>query len=150
MIIVKTSNGDHFINDKAVTEVSHNRESKTVDYYGSNGVFNNIKDVEGIIYTNEAQPTSWTDEGSELRRAERNKEIADLQYTKVCKELNYTRSFYREANMALMEICDNNLSVNQRKRYDDAQAWIKRGWDEMNAKLKELDEQIEELQNKPL
>ena len=30
--------------------------------------FSTSKDVEGIIYTNDAQPTSWKDEGSEIQR----------------------------------------------------------------------------------
>ena len=68
MIIIKTKNGDHFINEKAVTEVTHDREHATASYYGANGCFNNIADVDGIIYTNDAQPTSWKDEGSEIQR----------------------------------------------------------------------------------
>ena len=68
MIIVKTKNGDRFINDKAVTMVEHDRERAAVKAYGDNGVFFHIEDVEGIIYTNDAQPTSWKDEGSEIQR----------------------------------------------------------------------------------
>ena len=68
MIIVKTKNGDRFINDKAVTMVEHDREKAVVNAYGDKGVFSHIEDVEGIIYTNDAHPTSWTDEGSEIQR----------------------------------------------------------------------------------
>ena len=68
MIIVKTKNGDHFINDKAVTMVEHDREKAVANAYGDKGVFFHIEDVEGIIYTNDAQPTSWKDEGSEIQR----------------------------------------------------------------------------------
>lgn len=68
MIIVKTKNGDHFINEKAVTEVTHDREKATVSCYGANGYFSHHEDVEGVVYTNDAQPTSWTDEGSEIKR----------------------------------------------------------------------------------
>ena len=68
MIIVKTKNGDRFINDKAVTMVEHDREKAVVNAYGDKGVFSHIEDVEGIIYTNDAQPTSWKDEGSEIQR----------------------------------------------------------------------------------
>ena len=68
MIIVKTKNGDRFINDKSVTMVEHDREKAVVNAYGDNGVFFHIEDVEGIIYTNDAQPTSWKDEGSEIQR----------------------------------------------------------------------------------
>ena len=68
MIIVKTKNGDRFINDKAVTMVEHDREKTVVNAYGDKGVFFHIEDVEGIIYANDAQPTSWKDEGSEIQR----------------------------------------------------------------------------------
>ena len=68
MIIIKTKNGDHFINEKAVTEVQHDREKAVVDCWGANGYYSHHEDVEGIIYTNDAQPTSWKDEGSEIER----------------------------------------------------------------------------------
>ena len=68
MIIVKTKNGDRFINDKAVTEVQHDREKAVVNCWGANGYFSHHNDVEGVIYTNDAQPTSWKDEGSEIQR----------------------------------------------------------------------------------
>ena len=68
MIIVKTKNGDRFINDKAVTMVEHDKEKAEANVYGDKGYLFEIKDVEGIIYTNDAQPTSWKDEGSEIQR----------------------------------------------------------------------------------
>ena len=70
MIIVKTKNGDRFINDKAVTIVEHDRERSVVDFYDVDGdkYLYEIKDVEGIIYTNDAQPMEWKDEGSEIER----------------------------------------------------------------------------------
>ena len=66
MIIVKTKNGDRFINDKAVIAVEHNKEKTEVTAYIKEGVYFNIKDVESVLYTNDAQPTSWKDEGSEI------------------------------------------------------------------------------------
>ena len=68
MIIVKTKNGDRFINDKAVAMVAHDRDKAVVNAHGENGAYYHIEDVEGIIYTNDAQPTSWKDEGSEIQR----------------------------------------------------------------------------------
>ncbi len=68
MIIVKTKNGDHFINDKSVIEVQHDREKAVVNCYCANGYFSHHEDVEGVIYTNDAQPTLWKDEGSEIQR----------------------------------------------------------------------------------
>ena len=66
MIIIKTKNGDRFINDKAVTMVERDRGKAVVNVNGDKGGFFHIENVEGIIYTNDAQPTSWKDEGSEI------------------------------------------------------------------------------------
>ena len=72
MIIVKTKSGDRFINDKAVTMVAHDREKAVVNAYVDKGAYHHIEDVEGIIYTNDAQPTSWKDEGSEIERLKKS------------------------------------------------------------------------------
>ena len=63
-----TKNGDRFINDKAVIMVEHDREKAVVNAHGDKGLYYHIEDVEGVIYTNDAQPTSWQDEGSEIQR----------------------------------------------------------------------------------
>ena len=68
MIIVKTKNGDRFINDKAFKTVEHDKEKAVVNAYGDEGVFFHIEDVEEIIYNNDAQPIRWNDEGSEIER----------------------------------------------------------------------------------
>lgn len=71
MIIVKTKYGDHFINEKAVIEVKHDREKAVVSCYGANGYYSYHEFVESVVYTNDAQPTLWTDEGSEIARLEK-------------------------------------------------------------------------------
>ena len=73
MIIVKTTNGDQFINDATVNRVAHNRETHTVTIHkGTVGTFeyaeHTIEHVEGVIYTNEAQATQWQDEGSLIKK----------------------------------------------------------------------------------
>ena len=68
MIIVKTKNGDRFINDKAVIAVEHDKEKTEVTAYIKEGVFFHIEEVESVLYTNDAQPTSWKDEGLEIER----------------------------------------------------------------------------------
>ena len=72
MIIVKTKNGDHFINEKSVIEVKHDREKAEVSCYGANGYYSYHEFVECVVYTNDAQPTSWTDEGSEIARLKKS------------------------------------------------------------------------------
>ena len=68
MIIVKTKNGDRFINDKAFAMVEHVRDKAVVNAHGEKGAYYHIEDVEGIIYTNDAQPMHWKDEGSDIQR----------------------------------------------------------------------------------
>ena len=73
MIIIKTKKGDVFVNEKETQIVQHDRENEWVvirsHKEGPNCV---VRDVEGIIYTNEAQPTQWMDEGSEVERLTKN------------------------------------------------------------------------------
>ena len=94
MIIVKTKNGDRFINDKAVTMVEHDREKAVVNAYGDKGVFFHIEDVEGIIYTNDAQPTSWKDEGSEIQRLKATIEKKDKEYDQMMEYLRFIRECF--------------------------------------------------------
>ena len=69
MIIIKTANGDVFVNEKTTHIVEHNRENKTVVIRNPQYKLNStIHDVEAVIYTNDAQPTSWKDEGSAIER----------------------------------------------------------------------------------
>lgn len=69
MIIIKTSNGNVFVNDKEVHIVHHDREHKIVIIRGPKEELNcTIDKVECINYSNDAYPTMWQDEGSELLR----------------------------------------------------------------------------------
>ena len=73
MIIIKTTNGDEFINDATVNRVAHNRDTHTVTIHkGTVGTFeyaeHTIEHVEGVIYTNEAQAAQWKDEGSLMKQ----------------------------------------------------------------------------------
>ena len=72
MIIIKTSNGDVFVNDKETQVVQHYKTDKcAVIRSHKDGPNCVIQNVEGIMYTNEAQPTEWKDEGSEVERLAR-------------------------------------------------------------------------------
>ena len=79
MIIIKTNNGDVFVNEKTTHIVEHNRENKTVVIRNPQYKLNStIHDVESVIYTNDAQPTSWKDEGSEIQRLKKaNAELSE-------------------------------------------------------------------------
>lgn len=73
MIIVKTTNGDQFINETVVSRVEHCKDTHTVNIYkGTVGTLqyaeHTIEHVEGICYSNDSQPTSWNDEGSLIKK----------------------------------------------------------------------------------
>jgi hypothetical protein len=61
MIIIKTKDGDHFINEKEVIEVAHDKNSATVFYYGQNAGSNRIENVESIIYNDEKTDDALTE-----------------------------------------------------------------------------------------
>ena len=71
MIIVKTSNGDRFINEAETLQVSHNKDKALVEVWPSRWgnqqqqpQYYIIEHVESVIYT--TQETKWKDEGLEL------------------------------------------------------------------------------------
>jgi len=72
MIIIKTSNGDVLVNEQQMKMVEHDHANHVVRLTDTSGTMRlamrhpyvTIERVEGIIYTNNAQPTEWKDEGS--------------------------------------------------------------------------------------
>ena len=84
MIIVKTENGDVFVNEKETLTVMHNRRCGIVSvrYAGKDVPDFRILNVEGVIYTNEAQPTQWMDEGSQI---EKMREQLKEDSAEICK-----------------------------------------------------------------
>ena len=74
MIIVKTKNGDRFINEAETLQVSHVKDKAQVEVWPSRWgnqqqqpQYFVIEHVEAVIYTNAAQATQWKDEGSEVQ-----------------------------------------------------------------------------------
>ena len=110
MIIVKTKNGDHFINEKSVIEVQHDREKAVVNCYGANGYFSHHEDVEGVIYTNDAQPTSWTDEGSEIQRLKKSLDELREWSDKLRDKLIYTSKERDELKERLAKLIRHSVS----------------------------------------
>lgn len=70
MIIVKTKNGDHFVNDSALIEVAHDKEKAIVFCYRNNGCITTITDVESVVYTNVDQTAKYEDKGSRVAELE--------------------------------------------------------------------------------
>lgn len=77
MIIVKTTNGDRFINEAECLQVNHLRDTATVEVWpagwGKNRQYETpryyiIQNVEAVIYT--TSPKDWHDKGSAIRKLE--------------------------------------------------------------------------------
>ena len=94
MIIVKTKNGDRFINDKEVRMVEHDREKAVVNAYGDEGWYSHFEDVEGVLYTSDAQPTSWKDEGSEIQQLKAVIEKKEKEQSQTYEHFAYIREWF--------------------------------------------------------
>lgn len=116
MIIIKTKNGDRFINDKAVTMVEHDKEKAVVNAYGDNGVFFHIEDVEAVLYTNDTQPTSWQDEGSEIQRLRKELEKLVEKYDQEKIYSRYTREWFLIYEDALFQIKRKTENAEQKDK----------------------------------
>ena len=104
MIIVKTKNGDRFINDKAVRMVEHDREKAEVNAFGDEGWYSHIEDVESVLYTNDAQPTSWKDEGSEIQRLNAVIEKKEKELSQTYEHFAYIRDWFFIYQNAFVDI----------------------------------------------
>ena len=90
MIIVKTNNGDRFINEAETLQINHIRDKAQVEVWPSRWgnqqqppQYYIIEHVESVIYT--TQETKWKDEGLELETLKKRfREINQLvdQYRK--------------------------------------------------------------------
>ena len=84
MIIIKTKNGDIFVNEKETVTVTHNRELHTADIHDGKGMSTllrkpPIEHVESIIYINEQTAKEWEDNGSELEYLRKEKDSLNLK-----------------------------------------------------------------------
>lgn len=65
MIIVNTTNGAIFINEKQADLIRHYKKEKQVEVVIKGGD-EMISDVEAVTYITDSQPTTWQEEGSEV------------------------------------------------------------------------------------
>ena len=91
MIIVKTNNGDRFINDAETLQVSHNKDKALVEVWPSRWgnqqqqpQYYIIEHVESVIYT--TQETKWRDEGSELETLKKRLRDINQLVDQYCKK----------------------------------------------------------------
>lgn len=146
MIVVKTKNGDRFINDRAVTMVEHDRENDTVNVYGDNEHLFEIKDVKDIIYTNDAQPTSWNYEGMEIQRLKAIIEKKEKEYDQILEHLRFTREWFFIYQNAFDDIKNAVLRSKNGSKCEDSVIDAIIG--EAEKKYKESQKRFEEVRSK--
>ena len=80
MIIIKTKEGDCFINDHEMQLIDHYHKIKTVYIRSKDGkVKDEITHVESVRYISDAKAIDYTDEGSEVQKLKKeNKEIVHV------------------------------------------------------------------------
>ena len=94
MIIIKTKTGDHFINEKAVTEVKYDREKAVTNCHGPNGYFSHHENVVGVIYTNDAHDTEFISKGCELENLEKRIDEMKNERRLLFQHFDFMRSSY--------------------------------------------------------
>ena len=96
--------------------VEHKREKAVVNAYGDNGMFFHIEDVEEVIYNNDAQPTSWNDEGSEIQRLKATIEKMKKEHSQTLELFGYTREWLFIYQNAVDEIKDNTRQAERENK----------------------------------
>ena len=116
MIIVKTENGDHFINEKAVIKVEHNKERATVTCYADKGIYSYMENVEQVVYTSDAQPTEWKDEGSEIQRLKAELEKKKKEYSQLCEHFGFMREWFMIYEEAIISIKEQSKQAERENK----------------------------------
>jgi hypothetical protein len=140
MIIVKTNNGDCFINEEETLQVSHVKDKEQVEVWPSRWgnqqqqpQYYVIEHVEAVIYT--TQETKWKDEGSEVEKLRANLESKNKEISGMLRRgrfLNQWLEIYRDAIYKINETAKkaivgiapeiiNNIIEEAEKEYEKSQ-----------------------------
>lgn len=115
MIIIKTSNGDAFVNDAEMQQVEHLRDKRQVKVTTRVGV-RTINDVEVVLYaTNISQ---WQDEGSQV--AKLHSLVTQLEHERTIRD-----EAYRQLH-DLFESENNDLRQAVKAIEDGVEDWAAR------------------------
>ena len=173
MIIVKTSNGDVFINDRELVKLTHDRHNHFVyaTMKGDNsGIrFRHIKPiekVESVTYINEQTSTERKDDGSEIaflrQQLASEKNLSSFMHemakqieihlrhlaSDIIQEVNYGDEIPTEIRKRLRDIAEESKAYS----LDDSKWWERRQYMETHqqqaeaeaARTAELNEKVEQ------
>lgn len=94
MIIVKTKNGDRFINEKDFAKIEHHKNVAEVFCFDKEDNLCRYEGVECVVYVSDAQPVSWTDEGSEIQRLKSEYEKLKKDYDHMMEHSRFIREWF--------------------------------------------------------
>jgi hypothetical protein len=143
MIIIKTKTGDHFINEKAVTEVKYDREKAVTNCHGPNGYFSHHENVVGVIYTNDAHDTEFISNGRELMALEKRIDEMRNERRLLLKHFDFMRSSYLIYREELYKI---EGLIDKGKAAEDARELIKEAENKYNELLDSFSKIREKLE----
>jgi len=140
MIIIKTKQGDIFVNDREMVNVTHNREIHTAEIHsGKAGTLWNlppIEHVESVVYINEQTGKEWRDDGSELAYLRKEKDSLKLELECQTEINNRTKERLRQLGHDCVQWVQyyhndmpDNLCEQMRSRGEDAKAYVNDGDD---------------------
>jgi hypothetical protein len=125
MIIVKTNNGDRFINEAETLQINHIRDNALVEVWPSRWgnqqqqpQYYIIEHVESVIYT--TQETKWKDEGSEIQRLKAELEKKEKELSKEYDHFVYMREWFFIYQNAIDDIKNAVLRSKNGSKCEDS------------------------------
>lgn len=144
MIIIKTKSGDCFVNEKAITEIYYNHKKAQAGYCGPNGLCNNLNNVESVIYVTDAQPTSYTSEGSEITKLKEEIEKEETRFSDLCRHFDFMRRGFAIYQNAF----DSIKYEYENAKHEDIRSALRAIIDEAEAKYTESRKKFENVREK--
>lgn len=142
MIIIKTKQGDIFVNDREMVNVTHNRELHTAEIHnGKAGPLWHeppIEHVESVVYINEQTGKEWKDNGSEMEYLRKEMDSLKLELECHGEIVKRTKERLRQLGHDCVQWVEyyhkdmpSNLCEQMRNRGENAKAYVNDGEDWM-------------------
>lgn len=143
MIIVRTDNGDMFVNENELKSLQHNRETHTVTMeWKNNPAFRiplmPITQVNAVVYLNKEQPVQWCDEGVAVKYLQKSIESYKTELSCRKEIIDELKSRLRSLGHDCVQWVEyyhndmpDNLREQMRDRGEAAKAYVNHGEDEM-------------------
>lgn len=143
MIIIKTKQGDIFVNDREMANVAHNREHHTAEIHDGKAAGTlwhepPIEHVESVVYINEQTGKEWKDNGSEMEYLRKEKDSLNLELKCQTEITKRTKERLRQLGHDCVqwvlynhEHMPKDLCEQMRNRGENAKAYVNDGEDWM-------------------